>query len=153
MLLKFNCSSIALLTMRISYCCHIRVLYWVYTDPYCFIYWEIRKNILQETFIEEKDINDGLMTEKYSPSFQTNTENQVFQDCPTRKDNTESLTLRLTNFRLKSGFTVKYSLSPREIPRLPPWGFPSCSGYISPYIPTCLFTRLRESLAWSQQGF
>ena len=46
-ILKFNSSSIALLTMYISYCCHNRVLYWVYTDPYCFIYWAIRKNIAQ----------------------------------------------------------------------------------------------------------
>ena len=30
---------------------------------------------------------------------------------------------------------MKYSLSPREIPRAPPSGFPSGSGYISPYIP------------------
>ena len=36
---------------------------------------------------------------------------------------------------LKSGYTVKYSLSPREIPRAPPSGFPLCSGHISPYIP------------------
>ena len=34
---------------------------------------------------------------------------------------------------------MKYSLSPREIPRAPPSGFPSGSGYISQYIPP-LFT-------------
>ena len=38
-------------------------------------------------------------------------------------------------YRLKLGYTVKYSLSPREIPRAPPSGFPSCSGYKSPYSP------------------
>ena len=31
---------------------------------------------------------------------------------------------------------MKYSLSPREIPRAEPKGFPEGSGYISPYIPT-----------------
>ena len=36
----------------------------------------------------------------------------------------------------KRGNTVKYSLSPREIPRGEPKGFPEGSGYISPYIPT-----------------
>ena len=36
---------------------------------------------------------------------------------------------------LESGYTVKYSLSPREIPWAPPSGFPSGSGYISLYIP------------------
>ena len=44
-ILTFNSSSIALPTICISYCCHNRVLYWVYTDPYCFIYWAIRENI------------------------------------------------------------------------------------------------------------
>ena len=44
-ILKFNSSSIALLTMYISQCCHNRVLYWVYTNPYCFIYWAIWENI------------------------------------------------------------------------------------------------------------
>ena len=43
-ILKFNSSSIALLTMCISQCCHNRVLYWVYTDPYCFVYWIIREH-------------------------------------------------------------------------------------------------------------
>ena len=31
---------------------------------------------------------------------------------------------------------MKYSLSPREIPRAEPKGFPEGSGYISQYIPT-----------------
>ena len=44
-ILKHTSSSIALLTMCISQCCHNRVLYWFYTDPYCFIYWAIRENI------------------------------------------------------------------------------------------------------------
>ena len=43
--LKFNSSSIALLTRCIYKCCHNRVLYWVYTDPYGFIYWAIRENL------------------------------------------------------------------------------------------------------------
>ena len=34
------------------------------------------------------------------------------------------------------GFTVKYSLSTREIPRAEPGGCPGASGYISPYIQT-----------------
>ena len=33
--------------------------------------------------------------------------------------------------RLESGYTIKYCLSPREIPRAPPLGFPSGSGNIS----------------------
>ena len=36
---------------------------------------------------------------------------------------------------LKSGYTMKYSLSPWEIPWASPSGFPSGSGYISLYIP------------------
>ena len=44
-ILKFTCSSIALVTMCFSLCCYNRVLYWVYTDLYCFIYWAIRENI------------------------------------------------------------------------------------------------------------
>ena len=34
------------------------------------------------------------------------------------------------------GYTVKYSLSMREIPRAEPKGFPESSGYISPYLLT-----------------
>ena len=45
-------------------------------------------------------------TEKYSPNCRANTENQLFEYCPPRKDNTGSIT------------------------------FPSCSRYISPYIPS-----------------
>ena len=66
-ILKLNYSSIALLTMCISQCCHNQIFYWVYTDPYCVIYY------------------------KYSPSCQTDTENQLFQYCPTRKNNTGSI--------------------------------------------------------------
>ena len=44
-ILKLNSSSIALLTMYISQCCHNRVLSWVYTDPYCFTYWATQGNI------------------------------------------------------------------------------------------------------------
>ena len=36
---------------------------------------------------------------------------------------------------LKSGYTMKCSLSPQDIPGALPSGFPSGSGYISPYIP------------------
>ena len=36
----------------------------------------------------------------------------------------------------EEGYTVKYGLSPKEIPRANPKGFPEGSGYISPYIPT-----------------
>ena len=46
---------------------------------------------------------------------------------------------------LKSGYTVKYSLSPQEIPRAPPSGFPSCSGYISPYIPPLVIIQIQYS--------
>ena len=45
--MKFTSSSIDLLTVCISWCCHNRVLNWVYTDPYCFIYWAILENIPQ----------------------------------------------------------------------------------------------------------
>ena len=34
------------------------------------------------------------------------------------------------------GYTMKYSMSPREIPRAKPKGFPKGSGYIKFYIPT-----------------
>ena len=45
-ILKFNSSSIALLTICISKCCNNRVLYWVYTDPFAlYSYWAIRENI------------------------------------------------------------------------------------------------------------
>ena len=36
----------------------------------------------------------------------------------------------------EEGYTVKYSLSAREIPRAEPEGFLKGSGYISPCIPT-----------------
>ena len=54
---------------------------------------------------------------------------------------------------LKSGYTVKYSLSPQEIPWAPPSGFPSCSGYISPYIPPLVIIQIQyldwfKSIAW-----
>ena len=45
---------------------------------------------------------------------------------------------------LKSGYTVKYTLSPREIPRAPPSGFPLCSGYISPYIPSLVIIQIKS---------
>ena len=38
---------------------------------------------------------------------------------------------------------MKQSLSPREIPRPPPSGFPSCSGYISPYIPPLVIIQIQ----------
>ena len=37
---------------------------------------------------------------------------------------------------LEEGYTMKYSLSLREIPRAKPKGFPKGSGYISTYFPT-----------------
>ena len=36
----------------------------------------------------------------------------------------------------EEGYTVKYSRSPKEIPRAKPKGFPESSGYILAYIPT-----------------
>ena len=36
-----------------------------------------------------------------------------------------------------------YSLSPREIPWAQPSGFPSCSGYISPYIPPLVIIQIQ----------
>ena len=44
---------------------------------------------------------------------------------------------------LESGYTVKYRLSPCEIPRAPPSGFPSGSGYISQYIPPLVTVELQ----------
>ena len=38
---------------------------------------------------------------------------------------------------------MKYSLTPREIPRTPPSGFPLCSGYISPYIPPLVIIQIQ----------
>ena len=40
-MLKLNSSSIALLTVNFV----VVVLYWAYTDPYCFVYWAIQENI------------------------------------------------------------------------------------------------------------
>ena len=48
-----------------------------------------------------------------------------------------------------SGYTVKYSLSPREIPRAPPSGIPSCSGYISPYIPPLVIIQIQYDILLS----
>ena len=44
---------------------------------------------------------------------------------------------------LKSGYTVKYSLSPRKIPRSPLSGFPMCSGYISLFIPPLIILQIQ----------
>ena len=44
---------------------------------------------------------------------------------------------------LKSRNTVKHSLSPWEFPRAPPSGFPSCTGYISPYIPPLVIIQIQ----------
>ena len=41
----------------------------------------------------------------------------------------------------QEGYTVKYSLSPREIPRAKLDGLPEGSGYISPYILTRVTTQ------------
>ena len=50
---------------------------------------------------------------------------------------------------LKSGYTVKYSLSPQEIPWAFPSWFPSGSGYISPYIPTRVTIQIQYyNLEW-----
>ena len=38
----------------------------------------------------------------------------------------------------------EYSLSPREIPRAPPLGFPLCSGYILPYIPPFVIIQIQS---------
>ena len=43
------------------------------------------------------------------------------------------------------GYTVKYSLSPQEIPRAPPSVFPACSGYISWYIPPLVIIQIQFS--------
>ena len=40
---------------------------------------------------------------------------------------------------------MKYSLSPREVPQAPPLGFPSCSGYFSPYIPPLVIIQIQYS--------
>ena len=80
-------------------------------------------------------------TGKYSLSCKTHTENQLFQYCPTRKDKTRSILLVIENVCI--GYTVKYSLSPWEIPWAPPLGFPSCSGYISLYIPPLVIIRIQ----------
>ena len=44
---------------------------------------------------------------------------------------------------LESGYTVKYSRSPREIPWALPFGFPLGSGYISPYIPPLISIQIQ----------
>ena len=45
---------------------------------------------------------------------------------------------------LKSRNMVKYSLSPREMPRAPPLGFPLCSDYILPYIPPLVIIEIQS---------
>ena len=54
---------------------------------------------------------------------------------------------------LKSGYTVKYSLSPQEIPWATPSGFPSCSGYISPYIPPLIIIQIQWNTHANKQTY
>ena len=89
-ILKFNSSSIALLTMCISHCCHSRVLYWAYTDPYCSVYWAIE--------------------EKNRPSCLAHTQNQLSQYGPPRNNNTGSIILEIENVWKPSGFLLGISL-------------------------------------------
>ena len=124
-ILKFNSSSIALLTMYTSQCCHNRVLYWVYMDPYCFIYWAIRE-IQPQPPDQYGESTLSILTYQEGQYWEYN-----FQK------------LIMSALLLKSGYTVKYSLSPREIHRAPPSGFPSCSGYISPYIPHLVMIQIQ----------
>ena len=44
----------------------------------------------------------------------------------------------------EEGYTLKYCLSPKEIPRAPPSGFPSGSGNISLYTPTRVTIQLHS---------
>ena len=126
-ILIFNSSSMALLTMCISQCYHNRVLMGLYGP--------VSLHILG---------NRG----KYSPSCQTNTENQLFQYWPTRKDNTESILLEIENVCILTqvGMYNEILPEPSEIPWAPPLGFPSCSGYISPYIPPRVIIQIQYSV-------
>ena len=76
-------------------------------------------------------------TGKYGPSCQTNIENQFFQYCPTRKDNTGSLTFRnweclYYDWSWDIQWNKAWALGKYLWLRLQ--DFPLCSGYTSPYI-------------------
>ena len=51
--------------------------------------------------------------------------------CPTTTTVTTVTTIIVSVLWREEGYTVKYSLNPREIPRAEPDGFPEGSGYIS----------------------
>ena len=54
--------------------------------------------------------------------------------------------MRMSVLGLELGYTVKYSLSPQEIPRASPSGFALGSGYISQYIPPLVTIQIQYPL-------
>ena len=117
-ILKFNSSSIALLNMCISQCCHNRVLYWVYMDPYCIIYQEIWENIAPAA----------------RPIRRINSSNIALPG----RTLLEVKFLEIENVCIMTQVRIYGDIQPEplKIPQAPPSGFPLFSGYISPYIPS-----------------
>ena len=54
-------------------------------------------------------------TRKYSPSCQTNTENQLFQYCPTRKDSTDSILLEIKNVCIMTQVRIYGDIQPKPL--------------------------------------
>ena len=101
----------------------------MFTLQYCWLNWAIFSHIRPALLavcwpVQAKQ--SCVYTGKYSPIYQDNNRIIFF--------GIDNVCI-ITGVGLESGYTVKYSLSPWEIPQTPPSGFPSCSGYISPYIP------------------
>ena len=59
----------------------------------------------------------------------------------------QSISCNVRNKRRKKTWKQFCSLSPREIPWAPPSGFPSVSGYISPYIPPLVIIQIQYSVS------
>ena len=84
------------------------------------------------------------ITKKYSPSVQTNMENQLFQYCPTRKVNTGSITFRnwkCLYYDLSQDIRWKIAWALGKSFWLLPWDFP-CAAALFHYCCSCC--RIRE---------
>ena len=79
---------------------------------------------------------------KCSPSFQTNTENQLFQYCPPGMDNIGGIIKNICIMtQVRKYGEIQPELSGNHL--APPSGFPLCSGYISPYIPPLVIIQIK----------
>ena len=84
-------------------------------------------------------------TGKYSPSCYTNTENQLFQYCPTRKDNTGNITFR--------NWECLYYDSSRDIRWNIAWALGKSLGLRPRYFPRVQATFHRMSLLLSEYRY